>query len=139
SPLLLELAAREVCERGVSAVLASVEAGVALAPLDAALGRSFALLDEEHRAALATLGAFHGSFDLGQAEAVIAPSAPERVPRLLQGLRDASLLQTEEPAELRGEVRYSLSRSARAFARRALDDAAEREAVLERYAASVTA
>jgi non-specific serine/threonine protein kinase len=100
----------------------------------AAVEWSYDLLSIEQRRCFMRLAAFRGHFGLEAAEAVCAGDGieAERVPDLLAGLADRSLLECRpEPAP----SRYRLLETLRAFARERLQERGEADAVGRRHLA----
>lgn len=112
-PLALELAASRAAVLGLDAlaerldspidVLSSgVDDGARHATLGNVIEWSVALLDEPARRVLASLGVFHGAFDVAAAEVVAATVTDEPIAPIIGRLADASLIA---PAERLGEHR----------------------------------
>ncbi len=103
-PLAIEIAAAKVDLLGLDGLAASLAAQRAGAGSDAlrdAIERSWRLLGDRDRRALARASVFHGGISLPGAEAVLGEDALDRI----EALRDGSLLRA---APRRGGVRFSL-------------------------------
>ncbi|MGZ3422929.1 MAG: ATP-binding protein [Polyangiales bacterium] len=122
-PLAIELCAARTRILGVKQLLERVERGVDVlahgprgtrarhATLRATIAWSWDLLAESERIAFASCAVFRGGFDLVAAEAVLGSSALG----MLEALHAKSLIEVVRPPELRGEARYRLLESVRAF------------------------
>jgi non-specific serine/threonine protein kinase len=145
-PLAIELAAARVSVLAVEQIAARLDdrfrllvAAVRTAPprqqtLLATIDWSHALLSGPERVLFRRLSVFAGGFDLAAAEAVGsgAEVSADAVLNLLDALIDKSLVVMDVR---RGEARYSLLDSLRAYGRDRLAEAAEVEATLDRHVA----
>lgn len=142
-PLAIELCAARTRILGVKQLLERIERGVDVlahgprgtrarhATLRATIAWSWELLAESERVAFASCAVFRGGFDLEAAEAVLGSSALG----MLEALHAKSLIEVVRPAELRGEARYRLLDSVRAFLNdQAPPDAALRDRHARHYA-----
>jgi tetratricopeptide (TPR) repeat protein/DNA-binding winged helix-turn-helix (wHTH) protein len=121
-PLALTLAASWFEVLGPAQLLQRFQGGDGLVTLDGALERSWALLDELERAALAELSVFRGGFDADAASAVLTQVRGRPPLPLLRSLVRASLVQRSDG----GSVRLALLEQVRAFACRRLPERTER-------------
>ena len=96
-----------------------------------AVGWSYDLLDEGERAALRTMSAFSGGFDLEALCAVAESSDDVEVLRLLDSLVRKSLVIAHHGST---RTRYSLFETIRSFADEQLAESGEREATHDRHA-----
>lgn len=132
-PLAIELAAARIrmlspgqIAEGLSDRFGLLTGGVRGAParqqtLQASLGWSYDLLDDEQRVALARLSVFAGSFELDAAEVVVGDGGIGRgeVLDLVGGLVEQSLV---EVVERHGRARYRLLETIRVYARQRLPE-----------------
>ena len=102
--------------------------------LEASVGWSHDLLDEEERALLRRLSVFASGFTLDAAEAVCADDLVDEyaVLELLARLVDKSLVQVDDEEEA---TRYRLLETIRQFARDRLVDSGESDATRDRHLA----
>ena len=137
-PLAIELATARSAALGVSGLRAGLSDRLRLLSgghsgdtrhrsLRAMLDWSHELLDDEERRALRRLGRFAGDFDIAAASAVI-DMPPATVADLLGRLADKSFV-----VHRHGRQRWVLLETVRAYALDKLVDAAEFDAVTERY------
>lgn len=136
-PLAIELSAARCDALSPGELLAEISSRCARgqAPLPAMIETTVALLPAPLREVLAQCAVFRGGFDVRAAEAILAGhGGGPRTVDILQGLRDASLLQAtlEGPGS---RVRLSLHAAVRAWADARLEASGERPALEERHAA----
>jgi serine/threonine protein kinase/predicted ATPase len=122
-PLALELAAARLRELSCAELLGGLGDAEEILSLAGAVRWSWDVLPAHERDALTQLCVFEGTFDLDGAEAVaqLQEGAPPMA-RLLESLRDRSLIHSEPAPGLGGEVRHELYRAVRAHARPQLRD-----------------
>lgn len=129
-PLAIEIAAAKVDVLGLDGLAASLSAPRAGTGSDAlrdAVERSWRLLGDRDRRALARASVFHGGISLPGAEAVLGDDALDRI----EALRDASLLRA---APRRGGVRFSLYAMAQRLAEEKLRAMGDRDEALAAHA-----
>jgi predicted ATPase len=134
-PLAIELAAARTRSLSPTQLRRRLAAPLrVLGPLRAAIADSWAMLEGWQQGALAQASVFEGSFNLEAAEAVLLPEGPGDswwAMDAVQDLVDQSLLSAEVA---RGEARYRLLSSVRAFAAEQLSPP-DRAAAEARHAA----
>jgi len=135
TPLALQLAAARLVEKTPSFVLGELSRPGADLGLHDTIAWSWSLLDGDARDCVMQLSVFSGGCDLAAAEAIV--ELRDRAPpiaRVLDRLRDRSLLRVYEPRGLRGDQRFSLSRPVSVLAGKMLDLSGMRDEVELRHA-----
>ena len=144
-PLAIELAAARIAVLPPQRILDRLTerfrllarpGGGRAATLEGTIRWSWDLLDSAEQSAFAQCSVFRGSFSIEAAEAVLDLSAFGDAPwplDVVHALRDKSLLRSEEPEGLEGELRFSMYESLREFALCQLA-AEEMEALRRRHA-----
>lgn len=146
-PLALELAASRVELLGLPGLAEALDRQLEVlvhdrrdakgrhATLRAAIESSWGSLHADEARVLAQCAVFRGGFFAPAAAAVLGPAGDRGDPlRLLQSLRDKSLLRRYELADRPGRPRFGLFEAVRELASERLE-AADREAVQARHAA----
>lgn len=129
-PLALELVAPRLRLLSPAQLLSRLD--LSEGPLEAALQRSWELLDEPERRAFAQTSLFRGGFDVPAAEAVV--SLDDRpVIDLLDDLVDHSLARLTSTPEFPDETRLDYPVAVREFARARLAESDDEDAVMRRH------
>jgi len=144
-PLAIELAASRVELLGLQGLLDNLDQRLDLlvdgardrtgrhSTLRAAIDSSWDLLDEDERECLAMCAVFRGGFSPAAAAEIVGPSSAVAL-RLLQSLRNKSLLRRLDGDARAGHTRFGLFESIRVFAEEQLDALGLRALAEQRHA-----